>query len=803
MNELISYVDKYKSHGFICFTSSLGEEIKNNKVVKKLCMPKAWNKCINKENMDKYINLAHNALCIKTGLDSNIIVIDWDFHKSTETLSIYDELIQKYGKPDTFINKSGNGGEHWFFKYEHDRHLHITSHSDTKLHGKKYAVDIKTNGGCILSPPTTYKTMENSIKKYTNIIPIEKMSNVPEWIYTVFDSFKPPIDNTDDTDDIKPSDSVSNFDGSSNINSEAPTTYNYSLELKNDLLILIDCLKQERVDSRDDWLKIGFSLHSVKNVETFSVWNEWSKKSSKYVAGECEKIWESMKNNTDNLCSLGTLKYLAKQDNPSLYSQRFMKTKIFKESMKFFNHYNVANLLYHFFDDNYMYDNIFNYWFELNNNNTWTIYKNTPTSLLKIIQDSLIKKIYTYISQLTNIAASLEYSNNINELIKKCISNINTLGCSSFINGVIQAAKYVFDADFITKKMDQNRYIFAFSDVLYDLQTCCTRPIKPDDYITVTTGYPYPKENPDAEKEVLSFINSIFENTEVEDYVLKIIASSILGYKRYEEFYVWTGKGRNGKGSLTELITTAFGEYYKTIDMSFFTKLKKSSSEATPELADKRTCRILFSTEPEKSEQLMASKLKQITGNDMIHSRALYQNEIISFVPQFSLFLQTNDIPTLSKVDHAVIARMKVIHFPFVFTSNPKEDNERLGDPTLKESKLKSVAWRDTFILLLLKYYKDFIKDAKTISPPKNVLEDTKTYFEDSNPLTEWFNKFCERKKFSTIGSTELYNHFRENSNIELSIHKFAEYMKVLGFEKYRTTKGFIYKDLFIKILIE
>lgn len=70
MNELIPYVDKYKYHGFICFTSSLGEELKNNKVVKKLCMPKAWNKCINKDNMNKYINPAHNALCIKTGFES-------------------------------------------------------------------------------------------------------------------------------------------------------------------------------------------------------------------------------------------------------------------------------------------------------------------------------------------------------------------------------------------------------------------------------------------------------------------------------------------------------------------------------------------------------------------------------------------------------------------------------------------------------------------------------------------------------------------------------------------------------------
>jgi P4 family phage/plasmid primase-like protien len=825
MNEIISYYNLYQSHGFICFTANLKEEHKPNGLSKKtLGMPKGWSS-ITKDNMKKFVITRHNALCIKTGSDSGIIVIDWDLYKDNETLNLYNELINKYGKPNTFINKTGNGGEHWFFRYEHKKHSHITSHSDTLILGKKYAVDIKTNGGCIISPPTSYLSSNGIVKKYDNFNSIDYLSNVPDWIYDTFDSFslndsigelvldalRDDLDGSGTLrvfDDIKPSDSVSNIDINTqdNLNSNVslPTVFNYQLEFKNDLLVLLECIKKERVDNYNDWLKIGFSLHSIKYLDTFHIWNEWSKKSSKYVSGECEKIWSSMKNSNEyNICTLGTLKYLAKLDDPSLYSQRFIKTNIFKEAMKIFNNYNVANLLFTYFDNYYMFDNIYDNWFELSSNNTWSISKKTPTSLLQVIQKDLIDKIYSYIGELSRIAPTLdfEHSKNINDLIKKCLNNTAILGSSVFINGVLQCTKYVFDNDKISIKMDTNRHIFAFCDLIYDLKTCSTRPIKPEDLITITTNYPFPKYNPIVEKEVLDFIHSIFENPDIEKYLLTTIASAILGFKRFEEFYVWTGRGRNGKGSLTELIKYAFGDYFKTIDMTFFTKLKKSSSDATPELADKKSCRILFSTEPEKCEQLMASKLKQITGNDEIHCRELYHNEVISFVPQFSLFLQTNDIPTLSKVDHAVISRMKIVHFPFVFTSNPREPHERLGRSDLKDTKLKSKEWRDAFILILLHYYEKYVKDANYLIPPKVVEDDSKNYFDEQNPLTDWFNTYCERKKFSSIGSTELYNHFINTSNSNVSQTKFAEYMKVLGFEPKKTKTNRIYEGITIKPL--
>ena len=50
----------------------------------------------------------------------------------------------------------------------------------------------------------------------------------------------------------------------------------------------------------------------------------------------------------------------------------------------------------------------------------------------------------------------------------------------------------------------------------------------------------------------MNLLNKIYKDekegtTELRDYNLKLIASSLCGVNKYEGFYVWTGAGGNGK----------------------------------------------------------------------------------------------------------------------------------------------------------------------------------------------------------------------------------------------------------------
>jgi P4 family phage/plasmid primase-like protien len=786
----------FHGRGMVAFSDTLKEVSHNGHSKKTLGGQCKWSMVTLENMIIDHIHDDHNALLLKTGDISGIIAIDWDLYKCDATLKLYQDLVEKYGRPNTWIQQTANGGEHWLFNYESDKHAHVTSHNDTKVMGTSYKVDIKTNGGVLLVDPTQFRSIDGDIKKYSTVVPMDAVSDMPDWIYDVFDAFKPSATNDED---ILPIDSVSNQMGPTN--SFVPPSiadYNYVRELTKDLQILLDCLTVSRCDSYDDWIKVGFALHSITSIDTFSLWDEWSKRSQKYQPGECRRKWSGMQIDASaQRCTLGTLKFMAKHDNPNMYSSRFQHSDLFKQAMKVFSNSSVAELIYQFYDDAFLYDHHCEKWFELMSNNVWRDAKKTPLKLVNIIHKEFPRRIYDFISFLSSKAMLEDADRRVstNNLIKMCIGNVKTLGHSMFAEGCAKASRVYYHKENVAAMMDSDRYLLAFSDVVYDLRTCQTRPIQPEDFVLTTTGYPFPSRDEEAMEEVATFIRSIFENREDELYLLKTLAGGLMGHNRFEELYIWSGRGANGKGTLYDLVQNAMGDYFKSIDISFFTKPKKNSSEATPELVNKTTCRFMFSTEPESSEMLQVAKIKELTGGDLVHARGLYEQSV-SFRPQWSIFIQTNDMPRLSKIDGGIQRRLRILRFPFTFTQNPTEPHQRLGDPDVKEYRVRSDRWRNAFMVLLLDIYENFVKDASHIAMSASVQEATSEYMDSQNPLLTWLNTKCVRGRQFSIGATEAYDNFRNHTGHELSIVRFAQLMQFNGFDKKKTPTHNVYLGL-------
>ncbi|WP_013334662.1 DUF3987 domain-containing protein [Gloeothece verrucosa] len=76
-------------------------------------------------------------------------------------------------------------------------------------------------------------------------------------------------------------------------------------------LSYLNALSPFRADDYDDWLTVGMALHSVDD-SLLKEWDNWSRSSSKYKPGECEKKWKSF--SSGGGVSLGTLAHLAKSD---------------------------------------------------------------------------------------------------------------------------------------------------------------------------------------------------------------------------------------------------------------------------------------------------------------------------------------------------------------------------------------------------------------------------------------------------------------------------------------------------------
>ena len=160
---------------------------------------------------------------------------------------------------------------------------------------------------------------------------------------------------------------------------------------------------------------------------------------------------------------------------------------------------------------------------------------------------------------------------------------------------------------------------------------------------------------------------------EMVQYLLKTLAYMLHGTKYLEQFWFWTGRGRNVKGTLCTLLSKTLGEdYYYEPDITIVTSIKKSSSNANPELAKAKGKRLIVATEPDDGDRdtkFRVNRLKQLRGNYLIQARGLYK-DCEEYRPQFGMIFQMNDIPELSKVDDAIAKSLKIVEFPYEFVAD-------------------------------------------------------------------------------------------------------------------------------------
>ncbi len=80
-------------------------------------------------------------------------------------------------------------------------------------------------------------------------------------------------------------------------------------------LSYLNALSSYRADDYEDWLAVGMVLHSVDD-SLLTEWDNWSRQSSKYKPGGCDKKWRSFNSvgSKKGKISFGTLAQMAKED---------------------------------------------------------------------------------------------------------------------------------------------------------------------------------------------------------------------------------------------------------------------------------------------------------------------------------------------------------------------------------------------------------------------------------------------------------------------------------------------------------
>lgn len=328
-------------------------------------------------------------------------------------------------------------------------------------------------------------------------------------------------------------------------------------------------------------------------------------------------------------------------------------------------------------------------------------------------------------------------------------------------NSIVRECETLLDDPSFIELLDENTNVIGFNNGVYDFTIKQFRKGRPDDYVTMSVGYDYPLiVSPKALREVKDVIAAPFDSEQMATYITQVISSCFDGRRKFQEFYIWTGRGSNGKSSIQELIMQTLGDYAKPLDIAFWTKAKRECGGAMPELADKKGVRFVFSNEPEATDKIQVSKIKEVTGGERITARKLY-SQPITYRPQFGIFILCNDLPELSKTDGGIERRTRVVPFKHQFKQHPLP-GQRKADPMVLENCRENAEWHKACMRMLLDAYEQ-VRHICTITLPNEVVNSSKQYMEDNNPVGIWLRENFEitQNDDDKILAEHMYNMYK------------------------------------------
>jgi P4 family phage/plasmid primase-like protien len=559
-------------------------------------------------------------------------------------------------------------------------------------------------------------------------------------------------------------------------------------------------LGQHRYDHYPDWIRMGWVLFN--EGIPLEKYIELSKKSKHFKKGQSEEwITDKWGGFKKTLLSQATLWRWLAEDDWEVYYELSEGRKDFWNVLRTLSHAEVAQFYYNQKPDSYLFHESLK-WFESQPTGAWKNYEKHPCGLKGDIWGTLKKIAKEHFSRLMadKDANDEEEAKQFKKKMKALETFGKAVGTSGFVDGVIQYLENFYKDDFLHKKMDENRDLFAFTDGVLDLSALpevVFRKTEPEDYINLTCGYKRPPpSNPVIKQKVLMTFRSCFETdaeiaenpegmSDVTRAVLQSLSTCLTGKNKFERFYVWTGKGGNGKGMITELLKRVLGDYFKVLPPEVLTKPKTDNDFKCPALAAARGARLLSATEAEAEDRLQVSIIKQLSGGeDEISARALHKNPI-PYIPQFKIFLQTNNIPQMNRADGGIQRRLRIFNFPFQFVANPLDSTHKAIDIELKEKVIKSPEWRDELLWLLIESYADVCAAGRLLEPV-SVLEASQEYMDENNPVKTWLNQtyvfnLNKNDRRWWVNSTDLKNQYTMETNHKISPEKFKSYLTLCG----------------------
>lgn len=324
--------------------------------------------------------------------------------------------------------------------------------------------------------------------------------------------------------------------------------------------------------------------------------------------------------------------------------------------------------------------------------------------------------------------------------------------------------------------MDTDPYTITFTNCVYHLVSGTLRPIRPEDRVSRTVGYPYMTPTDAEVAEVERVFRDIIWSDSVFEWVMCYMSTCLIG-RHHENMVFFTGmpeipsqNGSNGKSTFMNWIMKALGGYACRLQGTALSTSDFSAPNAhTSHLVPLIGMRAAYVVEiPSDMKLDLDSMIKPVTGGDSIKIRGLGKEEVEAVVP-VTLFATCNSLPAVSSRDHATWRRLRAVWFKRWFCDEADRDpNNPLHAPKVDNLHTddKARTMRMATITLLVRYLTKYINNDMKLPPCAEVDQSTADFRDSTDTLKDFLESNFERGSDEDIHEFRSWVTFKEMKDI-------------------------------------
>ena len=425
---------------------------------------------------------------------------------------------------------------------------------------------------------------------------------------------------------------------------------------------------------------------------------------------------------------------------------------------------------------------------------------------LGIINKYIIKMSEIMRSELNELFDELEEAETeedekkIKEKIKEATRNIKYVRSSKGMKAIKEIFSTIKSVGVEPTMFNTQEYLLNTDSGVVDLRTGEIMKFDKSLMLSMNTHCKVSYEKP---TKFIEFLNQIFvrgdgvsekdkkETQEIIDVVQQIIGLALTGYTREQKLFILYGYGSNGKSTFINVIKKIMGDYAHKVDSSvLLAKDSASNSNVMFTLAGLVGKRLIITSETDDNERMSEKTVKDITGEDIITAREIY-GKGFEFLPQFNVFMCTNNLPIIRGTDYGIWRRIFVI--PFVHTFKDVEKDPDMARK-LDEEKDKILGW-------CIEGYKKYCDNGARLIMPDCIKDVIDVYKEDMDVVSRFLAKCCVVDDLDTLTEgragqrstcADVYNAYkawaRDNTDFVMKENNFYKNIKSKGFKTGKNT---------------